>query len=367
MSDIRIPQFSFCNTGVSLNKFAEVDEDEVILAIEKLTNKQCSLDPISTCLLKKISRLISPFLTNVFNNSFSVGSVPDLLKLAHISSLLKKPSFDTNDVSSYRPISNLSVLNKLLERLVLARVSKYLTENKLFPSLQSAYCRHHSTETAISKIYSDILKAADNGELSLLVLLELSSAFDLVDYDILLGRLEKFFGFGNIVLEWFTSYLNNRTFIIRCCQSETCMMHSSVGVPQGSLLGPLLFTLFTGDLEKLVKRQNFSLHQFADDTQIYSHCRYEKSLDLQVSLSECIDDIAGWMKPNHLKLNLSKTEVIWFFNGRSIHKILNRPVRIVKDSIIPSKNVKTLGVWLDRDLSMKTHIKMILKSGFILR
>ena len=120
--------------------------------------------------------------------------------MAHISSLQKKPSLDTNDESSYRPISNLSVFNKLLEKLVLARVSRYLTENKLFLSLQSAYCRHCSTQTAISKTYSDILKAADNGELSLLVLLDLSSAFDLVDHDILLRRLEKSFGFGKLFL-----------------------------------------------------------------------------------------------------------------------------------------------------------------------
>ena len=122
-------------------------------------------------------------------------------------------------------------------------------------------------------------------------------------------------------------------------ESEICMMHSSVGVLQGSVLGPLQFTLFTGDLEKLVKRHNFSFHQFSDDTQIYGHFRYEKSLDLQVSLSECIDDIAGWMEANHTKLNVSKTKVIWFSKGRSIQKIPNRPVRIVKDSIIPSKNV----------------------------
>ena len=182
--------------------FAEVDENEVILEIEKLPNKQCFSNPIPTCLLKKIYRLISPFLTNVYQFLFC----------GFCFSLLKKPSLDTNDVSFFKPISNFSVLNKLLERLVLARLSSYLTENKLFPSLQSAYRPHHSTETAISKIYSDILKAADNGELSLLVLLYLSSAFDLVDHDILLRMLDKSFGFRDVVLKSFTSYLTNRTY-----------------------------------------------------------------------------------------------------------------------------------------------------------
>ena len=173
-------------------------------------------------------------------------------------------------------------MNKLLERIVRARVSNYLTENSLFHSLQSAYRRHHSTKISISKIYSNILKEADNGELSLLVLLDLLSAFDLVDHDILLRRLEKSFGFGDVVLKWFTNYLTNRTFIIKCCKIETCMMHSSVGVPQVSVLGPLLFILSTDDLGKLVMRHNFSFHQLADDAQIYGHCRYENSLDLQV-------------------------------------------------------------------------------------
>ena len=200
-----------------------------------------------------------------------------------------------NYVSSYRPISNFSVLNKLLERLALARVSNYLTENKLFLSLKSIYRRHHSTETAISKSYSDILKAGENGELALLVLQDLPSAFNLVSHDNLLRRLEKSFSFEDIVLKFFTSYLTKRTFIIRCCECGTCMVHSSVGVPQGSVLGPLLFPVFLGDLEKLVMRHNFTFHQFADDTQIYGHCRYEKSLDFQVSLSECLDDIAGWV------------------------------------------------------------------------
>ena len=116
-------------------------------------------------------------------------------------------------------------------------------------------------------------------------------------------------------------------------------MHSSVGVPQDCVLGLLLFTLFTGSLQTLVMRHNFSLHQFSDDTQTYGHYRYEKLLDLQVSFFECIDDIASRMKANHLKLNVSKTEAIWFPNGRSIHEIPNPPVKIVAESIILSKNV----------------------------
>ena len=175
-----------------------MDEDELLKAIQRLPNKQCASDPITTWLLKKISEMISPFVKSMVNQSFSEGIVPKFWKSAQITPLLKKPSLNHKVASSYRPISNLPVLSKLSERLVLDRVMSYLNNSNLLPTHQSAYRRHHSTETAVIKMYSDILGAVDDGKL--LILLDLSAVFDLVDQSILLKRLESTYGF--VVSHW---------------------------------------------------------------------------------------------------------------------------------------------------------------------
>ena len=178
-----------------------MDEDELLKDIQRLPNKQCASDPIPTWLLKNISGMILPFVKSMVNHSFSEGIVPKSWKSAQLTPLLKKSSLDHNAASSYRPISNLPALSKLSERLVLNRVMSYLNNSNLLPTHQSAYRRHHSTETAVTKVYSDILGAADDGKLSLLILLDLSAAFDLVDHSILLKRLESTYSFDGLTLE----------------------------------------------------------------------------------------------------------------------------------------------------------------------
>ena len=168
-----------------------MDEDELLKAIQRLPTKQCASDPIPTWLLKKISVMFLPFVKITVNQSFSKGIVPKSWKSAQITTLLKKLSLDQNVTSSYRPISDLPVLSKLSERLVLNRVMSYLNNSNLLPTHQSAYRRHHSTETAVTKVYSDIFVAADHGKLSLLILLDPSAAFDLVDHSILLKKAGK--------------------------------------------------------------------------------------------------------------------------------------------------------------------------------
>ena len=141
-----------------LSRLQDVDEDELLKAIQRLPNKQCASDPIPTWFLKKISRMISPFAKSMVNQSFSEGIVPKSWNSAQVTPLLKKPSLDHNFASSYRPISYLPVLSKLSERLVLNRVMSYLNNSNLLPTHQSAYRRHLSTETAVPKVYSDIFE-----------------------------------------------------------------------------------------------------------------------------------------------------------------------------------------------------------------
>ena len=186
-------------------------------------------------------------------------------------------------MKSYRPISNLSVLSKLLERLVARQLIDYLTAFKLLPDLQSAYRAHHSTETAVLKVLGDILRAVDSGNLAVLTLLDLSAAFDTVDHATLLRRLCVSYGLGGAVIDWFTSYLGGRTQYVRCGRSSSKILPVSFGVPQGSVLWPILFLLYTADLLRLIEIRTFHPHLFADDTQIYGFCRPGVTDDLQIT------------------------------------------------------------------------------------
>ena len=169
----------------------------------------------------------------------------------------------------------------------------YLNNSNLLPTYQSAYRRHHFTETAVTKVYSDILGAADDGKLSLLILLDLSTAFDSFAHIIVLNRLESTYGFDGLTLEWFKNYLSDTSFNVRCSGTKSEFVDSSVGVPQGSVLGPLLFSLYTGGLERIVMKYKLGFHQYADDTQIYGHCINEGTEELQMRVSECVDEIAS--------------------------------------------------------------------------
>ncbi len=155
--------------------------------------------------------ILAPFLVELFNRSLVQGIVPAAFRTAYITPLLKKSDLDPADPKSYRPISNLSVLSKLLERLVARQLLAYLTASKLLPELQSAYRAFHSTETAILKVLADILRAVDGGDLAMLTLLDLSAAFDTVDHATLLTRLRKSYGLGGSVHRWFKAYLEDST------------------------------------------------------------------------------------------------------------------------------------------------------------
>ena len=172
-------------------------------------------------LLKDSIDLLAPFLVELFNRSLSTGSVPSVFKAADITPLLKKTDMDQTDPKSYRPIANLSVLSKLLERLVARQLLDYLNSTGLLPQLQSAYRAHHSTETAVTKVLADILMALDSGDLTMLTLLDLSAASDTVDHEILLRRLEISYGLRGPVLGWFKAYLDSRTQYVRCSRTES--------------------------------------------------------------------------------------------------------------------------------------------------
>jgi len=190
--------------------------------IRALPDKQCSSDPIPTWLLKTNVDLLAPFLCHLFCHSLEHSVVLSRMKVPYITPIVKKADMDPNETKSYRPISNLSVLSKLLERLVCKQLMSYLQDNRLLPDMQSAFRAHHSTETAVLKVLSDILLALDSGNLALLTLLDLSAAFHSVDHTTLLRQLQKSYGLSGTVLSWFTSYLTARTQYISHLLQPIC-------------------------------------------------------------------------------------------------------------------------------------------------
>jgi hypothetical protein len=201
------PLYTNIGADSSWSSFTELTTADVVTATHQLPDKSSAADPIPFSVVKQIAVQIAPSHTKLFNCSWITGHFPDIYKSAFITPLIKKAGMDVSDCRSYCPISNLSVVSKLLERLVARQLMDYLRSNDLLPSYQSAYRPFYSTETAVLRVLSDILKAVDSGDVAGLVLLDLSSAFDTVDHDILLRRLNTSYGINGTAVQWFRSYL----------------------------------------------------------------------------------------------------------------------------------------------------------------
>lgn len=363
-SDAPAPSFTTAPESCSMHDFQTLTVEDITSAVCALPDKQCASDPLPTRLLKEIVDVLAPFLTELFNRSLLLGVVPSVFKTAFITPLLKKPNLDSTVAKSYRPISNLPVLSKLLERLVARQLLHHLTTSQLLPDRQSAYRANHSTETAVLKVLADILSAVDSGDLALLTLLDLSAAFDTVDHETLLQRLATSYGLGGCVYGWFVSYLESRTQYVRLGTSQSTPTTMVCGVPQGSVLGPILFLLYTADLQQLIENHGLIPHLFADDTQIYGSCRPGSSDVLQNNVSVCIDHVRSWMRSNRLQLNAEKTETIWCASVRRQSQIPTDPLLVCSESVAPVRSTRDLGIYIDSDLSMNTHITKTVSSCF---
>ena len=291
---------------------------------------------------------------------------PSVYKSALVNPLLKKMSLDPDDLKNYRPVSDLSFLSKVLERIVLSQLNKHLNHNNLLSPLQSAYRPNHSTETALLRIVNDLLTSVDNNKICILTLLGLSAAFDTVDHRILLTRLQHSFGISGPALSWFLSYLCNRkhAVTINSLQSQHTTLH--YGVPQGSVLGPVLFILYTQSLFNLVSKHAVSHHAFADDNQLYKISTLDTIHQSIETLQNCTTDVKSWMTANKLQLNDNKTEAMIILSNRmSVHSSLPSVIHIGDADVPFVSSVKNLGVTLDSTLSMPQHISNTCKAAYI--
>ena len=228
--------------------------------------------------------------------------------------------------------------------------------------LQSAYRKGRSTETALLRIHNNILRAVDKGKGVCLVLLDLSAAFDTVDHNILLTFLEQYIGLEGAALDIFRSYLEGRTQCVSIdgVLSEVCEL--MYGVPQGSVLGPIVFCIYTIPLGHILKYYNINYHIYADDTQLYCSFDSDCAEEVLVSLQDCIADIRSWMIKNKLKINDDKTE---FLVITSPHSKLSKDmhIKIGQTEILPSNHCKSLGVMFDERMAMDKQVSNICRAA----
>jgi hypothetical protein len=331
----------------------------------KRPSKSCALDPIPTWLLKSHIDAIAPAITTIINKSITSATVPDCLKEALVTPLLKKASLNKELFKNYRPVSNLSFVSKVLEKHVDKHLSDFAEMNNLTETFQSAYSPFHSTETALLRVQSDLLMSVDTTGAAVLVLLDLSAAFDTIDHNILLDRLNVTFGIKDRALDWIRSYLTDR------CQRVTIQDHKSTpqyllyGVPQGSVWGPKAFTKYSIEIGNIAKKHGLLYHCYADDTQLYAafHPRDEEDISTtQARIQACVKEISAWMTSNYLQLNEEKTEVL------IIHRQPESPITetlVGEKIIVPQGSVKNLGVIMDSSLMFEEHIKNVCRTAFM--
>jgi len=349
-----------CNT--EFRTFKSVDNETIKNIIMSGNSKSCHLDPLPTTVLKQVIDHILPAITKIVNLSFTTCTFPTDLKTASVTPIAKKPNTKSDDFQNYRPISNLPYISKIIEKSAVNQLNNYMTENNLYEPCQSAYRKQHSTETALIKIMNDLLLALDENKSVLLVMLDLSAAFDTVNHEILIRRMQNHFGITQQSKLWLTSYFTNRSQFVKINQDTSSVKPLNSGLPQGSLLGPFQFPPYTAPLFQIARRHNITMHMYADDTQLYIPFNSSEYASAIHTMQACIEDIRSWMNVNHLKLNETKTEFLVI--GKNNLDNNNHVIKIGDDMVNATEKAKNIGAILDSNLDLTTHVNSICHSSY---
>lgn len=345
--------------------FSMVTEADVRKIISRSPAKSCALDPIPTSLVKEHSETLIPAITNIVNASLQSGVVPGELKQAIVTPLLKNGSLDCDLLKNYRPVSNLQFISKVVEKAVASQLSAHLARNDLYEPCQSAYRQHHSTETTLLRVSNDLLEAIDSKQSAFLVLLDMSAAFDTIDHSLLLQSLENQYGIGGVALRWFQSYLTGRSQSVCVRGVKSSPKPLMYGVPQGSVLGPALFTLYSAPIASIAREHNMSVQLYADDSQMYLAFRSLQATATVSQIERCLADISSWLHAFKLKLNSEKTVIIQLLSPRSTSDRFTGVIRVGNSNIVPSSIARNLGVLFDEHLSMEAHVQQVCRSSHL--
>ena len=328
-----------------------VTQDEVVGIIGSLRSIRCDINSISVYMLKFSQNILSYPISLLINKSFLEGIFPDVFKRADVIPVYKKG--DKKDINNYRPISLLPLFSKIYERCIANRVLCFVTRFSLISKEQFGFRKGLSTVDAMIDYSAYICRELEKRNHIVGVFIDYCKAFDTVKHDILLAKLEAY-GIRGIALKWFASYLGNRVQRVRIGQSYSDYQNVNVGVPQGSVLGPLLFIFYVNDLPNVSASLKSIL--FADDTTV-SSSGYIFS-DLCSTVNDELESVHRWSVSNRLSLNSDKTAALIFTNRRN-DEIANDCLVVNGTNINVLECVKFLGVHLDNRLTFKNHINAV--------
>ena len=325
------------------------------------TNKSTGYDGIGIKTLKIAADIVSTSIARLINLSLATGECPVPWKTAQITPVYK--SGDKLQISNYRPISILPLLSKIMEKLIAKQIWEYLNANKILDKYYSGFRKNHSTETALTYITDEILTNMGNRLVTPTVLMDLSKAFDSIDHSMMLTKLFNY-GFDCHAVFWFASYLRNRPQVVKVNSVISDQESLKCGVPQGSVLGPVLFVLYINEIPAIVAKyvQNstseVSIHGYADDLQLFSSCTTQSLEACILNLEQCCKTILDWFSQNKLKANPDKFQFI-IYGTKQQHKNIPaqlKSITINETSLTATSVVKNLGMKLDENLTWKDHI-----------
>ena len=345
----------------NFNTVQEVDIFKLIMSTKKTYNSNDPF-PIKDVSQEENIKAIARIYTKIINLSILNNKFPNSEKVAVVHPLYKGDG-DANNMKYYRPVSNLSFLSKIIEKSILLQLNRFLLENNLIPDNQSAYRANHSTETCITAVLNDLLNSLDDGKITLMFMLDLSAAFDTVHHQVLKEELMKI-GIQDSALAWISNYLDSRFFRVEINDQSSQKVPLQQGVPQGSVLGPVLFLLYVRGLGKLFADASVSHQQFADDSQ-----GYEVIGSVQVSIPKILSlilKIKQWLAGKFQKLNEDKTKFMLIGSKKKLKNLKNS--HNLKFFILNGHKVKLqsslkdLGVFIDENLTCNKQISILVKS-----
>ena len=347
------------NHNVQFN-FTQVSEDDIKKILDKLKPKvSTGHDEISVKLLKGGSSVIAEPLALIINQSFNRGIFPKKLKLAKVLPVYKKG--DNSIFDNYRPISLLPALSKVFEKVVYHQIFSFFSSHNLFYESQHGFKEGHSTETAALELIDRIYQILDSGEIPICIYLDLSKAFDTLDHGILLEKL-SYYGIRGTALDWFRSYLTQRSQYVEYGSECSDPLPISTGVPQGSILGPLLFIIYMNDIH--FASPKFKTLLYADDTtlvnslNVFNDDVHPDAVNLSNNVNTELNRVFNWLTANKLSLNVSKTRyMVFHFPQRKLN--FNLEIKLNDTLVEMTDDFDFLGLTIQENLSWKAHINKI--------